>query len=252
MRRFIRIVLMVLALILVALVSALATMDFAIHGREVKVPKLVGMRPSIAAETLAGNGLLLENDDKFYSETISAGEVVSQSPREGTKVRRGWHVKVAISLGPPLSAVPDVLGQSSRAGEINVQRRGLELGTVATVHLPGLPADQVVAESPPPNSEVVSPKVDLLVTAPESDQSYVMPNFSGETVAAAARAIAAAGMRLGNFAPNPGGAWRESDAAPQPQIPDNVVNAPVTGQSPAAGQKVSPGTVVVLQWKSAS
>ena len=46
MRQFFRMLLLALVLMTVALVSALTAMRLAIHGREVTIPKLVGMSPS--------------------------------------------------------------------------------------------------------------------------------------------------------------------------------------------------------------
>ena len=53
MRRFFQMLLVSLVLLTVALVSALTAMRFAIHGREVTIPKLVGMTP-LEAERAIG------------------------------------------------------------------------------------------------------------------------------------------------------------------------------------------------------
>ncbi len=57
MRRFFRMLLLALVLLTVALVSALTAMRFAIHGREVNVPKVVGMTPGEAERAVAASGL---------------------------------------------------------------------------------------------------------------------------------------------------------------------------------------------------
>ena len=53
MRKFFRMLLLALVLLTVALVSALTAMRFAIHGREVTIPKLVGMTPLEASRNAA-------------------------------------------------------------------------------------------------------------------------------------------------------------------------------------------------------
>jgi beta-lactam-binding protein with PASTA domain len=246
MKRWFRLLLLGLVLLLVSLVSALTAMRIAIHGREVRVPNLAGMTTGKADEALSYAGLVMEIEDHFYSATVPQGAVLSQVPAAGTRVRRGWHVRVGVSLGSTHASVPDVVGESGRAGEINVQRRGLELGTVAVAHLPSLPPDQVIAESPPPGTRgMTSPKVNLLITAPEQDQTYVMPDLSGRTLGQAAQTLQNAGLKLGNF---PLKTAREDSG---PQIPPELVAVRVNGQSPAAGQRVSPGTVVMLQMPAA-
>ena len=244
-RRIFRLVVLGLILVLVAFVSALTAMRFAIHGREVAVPQLAGKTTAEADALLSSLGLTIEVGNRFYSPGIREGGIVSQIPQAGTKVRRGWRVRVALSLGPQRAAVPNVLGQSGRAAEINVQRRGLELGNVAIVHLPQFPADQVIAQSPPPNSTgMSSPKVNLLVTAPAEAQPYIMPDFVGRSAADARRAIEAAGLRAVRAADSSSSANTASSTDPNSPA---AWSGYVVHQTPAAGERVSPGTTVVLE-----
>src|SRR5438128_7073242 len=159
MKTFFRFVLLFLILVSVAMVSALTAMRFAIHGREVAVPKLIGLTRAAAEQQANANGLILEVENHFYSPEVAEGKVLSQSPTPGSLVRRGWKVRVAESLGPQKAQVPDLVGQSLRAAEINVRQRGLEVGSVAVANLPSAAQDEIVAQSPPANSgSVDSPK----------------------------------------------------------------------------------------------
>ena len=79
-------------------------------------------------------------------------------------------------------------------------QRGLQLGTVATVHLANLPPEQIIAQSPPPNAEgVASPKVNLLMTAPAEAKPvmFVMADFIGKPFATASAAVTQGGFKLG-------------------------------------------------------
>ncbi len=78
MKSFFRILLLGLVLVIVALISALTSMRFAIHGRQVSVPKLVGLTPDEAGRTAEDLGLSLRVDRQFYSPNIPAGRIVSQ------------------------------------------------------------------------------------------------------------------------------------------------------------------------------
>ena len=154
-----------LVLALVFMASALVAMRFAIHGREVQVPKLMGLTPAEAQRELETRGLLLSLENRFYSAEVPAGRVLSQLPSSGTIVRKGWQVRVSQSLGAQRVSVPDVVGQSRRAAELNLRRRGLEIGSVAMMEMAGVPPDQVLAQSPGANAALVSaPKVDLLIS----------------------------------------------------------------------------------------
>jgi beta-lactam-binding protein with PASTA domain len=238
MRGFFRFVLLALVLVMVALMSGLTAMRVAIHGREVVVPKLVGLTPAQAERFALDNGLLVEVENRFYSLDIAEGRVMSQIPLPGEKVRRGWRVRLAESLGPQHVSIPDVVGQSSRAAEINLRRRGLEPGTIAYARLPNQPQDQVIAQSPPPAAVgVASPKVNLLLAAPPEAPALVMPNFVGRPLSDAARAILGAGLKLGNVRTT--AAESSTASASSPSI--------VSKQSPTAGQKVTPGMTVELE-----
>ncbi len=82
-RNFFEIASLLLGLVVVALVSAITTMHFAIHGAEVKVPGLKGMTVAEARSQTAGLRLNLEVDDRFYSADVAAGHILSQSPLRG-------------------------------------------------------------------------------------------------------------------------------------------------------------------------
>ncbi|MGA6987067.1 MAG: PASTA domain-containing protein, partial [Terriglobales bacterium] len=165
MRQFFRMLLLALVLMTVALISALTAMQLAIHGREVAIPKLVGMSPLEAERAGAALGLQVAVERQFYSADIPEGKIMTQVPPPGTKVRRGWAIRLAQSLGPQRVAIPDVTGGSERVAELNIRRRGLSLGSVARVNLPDAPLDQVISQSPPAKASGVSaPKISLLVS----------------------------------------------------------------------------------------
>jgi beta-lactam-binding protein with PASTA domain len=248
MKHFFRFAMLALVLVAVALVSALTAMRFAIHGQVVEVPAVVGLTPSDAERAVAGLGLQIEVERQYYSPQIPEGRIMTQLPLPGTKVRRGWQVRVAQSMGPQRVAIPDVTKQSERAAEWNIQRRGLEVASTAEMQLAGTPADQVLAQSPPANaSQVAAPRTSLLLTVAADPPAYVMPSFVGQPLGSASRTLQDAGFKLGNVsmaplaanAASPGSAPAMSTAPPQPS-PASIIVV----QTPPAGQRVLAGAVV--------
>ena len=254
MKPLFRFATMALVLVVVALVSALTAMRFAIHGQEVQVPAIVGLTPSDAERSVGGLGLQIEVERQYYSPQIPEGRIMTQLPPPGTKVRRGWQVRVAQSMGPQRVSIPDVTKQSERAAELNIRRRGLEIASTAELQLPGTPADQVLAQSPPPNAgQVSAPRTSLLITVAADSPAYVMPSFVGQPLGSVSRTLQDAGFKLGNVtvAPPPAenmaapgtaapvGAPSISLAPPQPSPASLIV-----AQTPPAGQKVLAGAVV--------
>ena len=235
MRRFFKWLFRGLILFVVFVASALTAMRFAIHGRQTTIPKVVGLSKSQAERLLADHGLVLDEGDRYFSSEVPPGRIMSQAPQPGLKVRRGWSVRVAESMGPQRVVIPDLVGNSERAAEINIRKRGLELGSIATATIPGAPGDQIVGQSPPANATNVSePKISLLLAASEDRASFVMPDLVGQSEDNAVNAIVNAGLRVS-------GIKSESTPAPVPSAPPN---SPGTPASPAAAsQPNSPQTV---------
>ena len=264
MKSAFRFALLALVLVIIAMLSALTSMRFAIHGQEVAVPPLVGLTPPEAERVVSGLGLQISIERQYYSPQIPEGKIMSQLPLPGTKVRRGWQVRVAQSLGPIRVAIPDVTGQSEHAAELNIRRRGLDIASIADVDVPGIPADQVLAQNPTANAaQVVAPKISLLVSSAPPVQAFTMPSFAGQPLGTASRTLQDSGFRLGNVgiaaqpvapltdAANPSGLT--APAAPPAQQPTPAQTAPppqpspasiIVTQVPPAGQKVMPGTIV--------
>ena len=146
-----------LVLIVVFMASMLTAMRFAIHGRQTAVPKIVGMSPHDAAERRwPTHGLVLDRGDRFFSADIPWAHHVAGAGCRASMVRRGWHVRVAESMGPQRVTIPDLIGDSERSAEINIRRRGLEMGSDGGGEIADATPDQVVAQSPPANATNVS------------------------------------------------------------------------------------------------
>lgn len=246
MGQFFRIVLLALVLLTVALVSALTAMRFAIHGREVVIPKLIGNTLLEAERSVAASGLGVIVERQYYSPDVPEGKIISQVPSPGTKVRRGWTIRVAQSLGPQRVTIPDVTGQSERVAELNIRRRGLDLGSAAQMSWPDSAPDQVVSQSPPANaSGVLVPKISLLVSDTPQVAEFVMPNFVGSPLGSATVALQEAGIKLGKVSvvsPTPA-ANEPAPSAPVP-VPQPGAASMIVSQNPAPGQKVVAGNAV--------
>jgi eukaryotic-like serine/threonine-protein kinase len=277
MKSVIRFALLALVLVIVAMVSALTAMRFAIHGQEVAVPSLVGLTPAEAERAAGGSGLQVSIERQYYSPNVPDGRIMSQLPLPGTKVRRGWEVRVAQSLGPTRVTIPDVTGQSEHAAELNIRRRGLDIASMAEMQVPGIPSDQVVAQSPPANTpDILAPNVSLLITTDSQPQAFVMASFIGQSLGSVSQKLEDAGFKLGSVtvAPPPIAEVPDANASAAPPPQNSPQSSPPTSpatppaaapttsttpppqptpasivvvQSPAPGQKILAGAVVNLQ-----
>jgi eukaryotic-like serine/threonine-protein kinase len=242
MRSFFRLVLLALVLLVVALVSALTAMRLAIHGHEVAVPDLLGKTPAAARAIAEQSGLEVTVERQYYSPTVPEGQILSQLPTAGSQVRRGWQVRVAESLGPQRVEIPNILGQSERVANINIRRRGLDVGAIAQMRFTDAPEGQVVAQAPPPNASGVSaPKISLLVTAPAQPQALVMPSFIGQPLGSVTQALQDAGLRVGSVTP---ASLPEGSPPTPPPVSTPSPASIIVSQNPAAGEKVMVGVGV--------
>ena len=241
---FFRLVLAGMLLAMVALISALTTMHFAIHGAEVQVPDLQGLTIAAAVRKTSSEGLNLAIDNKYFSADLPAGRVLAQSPAPGTVVRREWPMRVTESLGPQRVTIPNVIGQQERVAAIEVRRLGLELEETSEMPDASFPPGTVIAQNPQQGAEgVARPSISLLVsTAPATPgNAYVMPQLVGMPYTAAASLIAKAGFKVGPM--------EDDDSAPaEDSEPDKPAPPPglIVTQTPLAGHRVDGSTYISL------
>ncbi len=237
MSSFFRFVLVAMLLTFIATVSAVITMHFAIHGVEVKIPDLRGLSVAEATRRAAELGCNVSVDGRLYSTALPVGDVLSQAPAPGTVVRRNWTIRVTGSLGPQRAAIPNVLGEPERAATFTIRRLGLELGNIA--HMPDalVPPGTVIAQNPMPHAAGVErPSVSILVADPDPAQQsldgYVLPDYSGRTLADATAELTRIGLKV---------------AAPvsiETARQDGTAAGTIVNQSPAAGQRVDATTPI--------
>ena len=216
----------------VAFLSALTAMRFAVEGREVAVPDVVGIKAAEAQQILAKRGIGIRIEDRLYS-SLPVDTVIRQSPQANMEVKVGQSAHVVLSLGPQKVAIPRFEDTSVRAAQIEMLRDGLQLGEVSSAHLPDYPEDVVIEQDPAPGTnKVTGPHVDLLVSLGPAPPAYVMPGLIGIPAAEAESELNAAGLKVARLA--------------SATVPDAVHGA-VVDQTPARGQRVDDNTPIELQ-----
>ncbi|HEY4010271.1 MAG TPA: PASTA domain-containing protein [Acidobacteriaceae bacterium] len=269
-----------LVLIVFFLFAGLA-LRLALHAREVSIPDLAGLTVAQASEAALHSGLDLNIESQFYSRTVPAGRILSQAPAAGSRVRKGWQVRVTESLGPQQVTIPNVVGEPVREASLDLRKASLDLGTLAHMDAPG-DTDMVLSQTPPPDAGLDQPRVNLLLSQQGAGASdaFAMPSFVGMSWPSANRAAVALGLRVaavGEMAPvaqpapaasgSPATAAPAQPSAPSAPNPSNAAAAPqqpaptpvqmvpvgpVTAQSPESGYRASKGSIVKLTFGHAS
>jgi beta-lactam-binding protein with PASTA domain len=229
LRALFRLFFLFMVLVSVGVVSAITTIRLTVHGRQEKLPDLVGQPVDKARQLLSAFGLQLKVEDKLYSTAVPADAILRQMPPAGSLVRPQQEVHALVSLGPPQVTIPNVTGSSLRAARITSIQQGLTIGDVASIFWPLGGPDEVVAQDPPAAAtNVRSPAVNFLVSLGSPPVAFLCPSVVGQPLPEARRELSQAGFN------NIQVTVLSSSAGPA---------GTVIQQAPLPGSKITPGTV---------
>ncbi len=226
------------AIVAAVLLAAIAAFSFQAALRwqrrttTVTVPDLKGLARAAAERAASAAGLGFEVSGERYDPSVSAGSVLQQGPPAGASVRRDRKVRVVLSLGPQVFAVPDVTGRPAREAEARIRQEGLDPGEEARVRSWAAPEGVVLAQWPPAGSPAIAgSRVHRLVSEGPDPPRWIMPDLTGRSLSAAARWIETSGFRRGAVR-------RVASGGAAPSV--------VVGQWPLAGYPVRPRAVIEL------
>jgi serine/threonine-protein kinase len=219
-------------LAIVAAFSAYFTVRRSISGRVVQVPDLTARTVEEARALLLVQGLVLEEAAQRNDDRIEEGRILGQDPPPGADIKLQRKVKVIVSLGDKITAIPDLRGDAARKAQITLQQKGLRLGGQVYVYTSQEGENLVVGQDPSPGSSGIPERgISLLVSRGDRPLTYVMPNLIGQPHGKVSSFLAKVGLKRGPVR-----------AAPSHSAPRGIV----VGQNPAAGYRVRHGDLVTL------
>jgi hypothetical protein len=131
----------------------------------VSVPQVTGLDENAATLLISSDGLTPGMIFRMNSDTVPAGQVISQSPVAGTQVAPGSLVGLTVSLGPTQVPVPDLIGKDENFAILLLQFGSLIPGTITRVNSDTVPAGQVISQDPAPGTQLTTGSfVDLTVS----------------------------------------------------------------------------------------
>jgi len=188
-KRFLKVSVFLLALALLAFVSALLTMKLATWSRTVVVPDVSGRDLATAITTLKESGLDIKVERQEHHPSVPEGSVIQQNPLPGTTVKKGRNVSVVVSQGSEEVNVPALTGDVIRRVQVALKQAGLTLGDVARAYSES-PAEVVLAQDPPAQAAAQKGgKVDLLVSSGPEKAGFITPDLAGKSVTEAEAAV---------------------------------------------------------------
>jgi eukaryotic-like serine/threonine-protein kinase len=176
-----------LLFLVLALVMGFFIVDFGIRywvrsEGSFSVPDLVSLSREEAYKVAADRALLLEEGPAEFDAWLPAGFVLRQRPRSPERVKEGRRVKIVLSAGPPLMAIPDLRGASERQARLQLEDLGLATGHWTRVS-GAVDAGRVLATRPAGGTRVPKGgRVDLLISRGPEGRGYLLPDLSRKTL----------------------------------------------------------------------
>jgi serine/threonine-protein kinase len=220
------------ALLLAAALSGVAAMRLVLAAQEVVVPALVELRVAEAGPLAARQRLLLRVEGKRHDPRVPIDRIAAQEPPPGATLKAQRSVRVWVSLGPRLVAVPAVEGQSLRTARLALEQALIPVVAVTEVPLPTAEGTIVQQQPGPGPAEGAALGARLLVSSGPAAAAFVMPDLIGRNAGQAAEALRAAGLRVEDVRPRS-----------YPGVPPGTVLRHV----PPAGHRVGVGEAVTLE-----
>lgn len=217
--------------------------------KEIMVPDVVGLDYEEATETLEAEGLKVEMGDSVVSEEYEEGQVVSQDPESGMKVKKKAVITLNIcKVSNKEGEVPDVTERTLKDAEYILELNGYKVGKVTTEDSDS-PLDTVIEQDPEGNEKAkAGSKVNLVVSNGKlaKDESAV-PNLRGLTLEKAKKSLEDANLTIGSASEE------NTDAYPEGQVFwQQYATGEMLAKGTAVNVKVSAGPSVPAGPKSVS
>lgn len=200
-----------------------------IRGQEVEAPNLTARPVTEALQVAKQLNLSLEFEREEASDALGPGEVLSQTPKPGSKIKSRTPIRVVVSSGRRLVTLSEKLvGEPRLQAGIDLHELGLELGNVATVPASGTNTDVVLALDPPAGTGVPpGSAVNLLVSSDAGARTFVMPDLFGLTAEQANAELARFGISAKRVREEESGSAAKGKVYSQKPEP----GTPITGES---------------------
>ena len=209
---------LLLALVLVlATVAGLVGWHYGV-GRYTATPGVINLSQAQAREKVQAAGLSFEVGDRAYSETVTAGSVISTDPGAGEDILEDGTVSAVVSLGPERYAVPTLRGMRVDEAQEAVAEANLVFGDVTQKFNEKVAEGVVLSSDPATGTELKRDAVvDVLVS--RGPRPVKVPDFTGKSADEAEKALVDLGFQVA--------ITREND--------DTVPEGDVIAQSPDRG-----------------
>src|SRR6202795_4641346 len=136
----------------------------------VSVPNVEGLTQDAATTAVTGAKLTVGTFTQQSSNTVAAGNVISQDPAGASSAAQGFPVNLVISSGPQMVTVPNVEGLTQDAATTAITAAKLMGGTITQQTSNTVTTGKVISQDPASGSSVApgSP-VNLVISSGQKE-----------------------------------------------------------------------------------
>ncbi|MFR1050644.1 MAG: Stk1 family PASTA domain-containing Ser/Thr kinase [Oscillospiraceae bacterium] len=240
-------------------------------GKTYVVPRLAGytLEEAQALPEVRDNGFTVVEGKRVLSDTVKAGQIISQTPAAEEVVKEGGReITVDISAGRGGLTMPDVYNQDQRVAAAKLEGMGLVV-EVKEETSDEVTKGHVISQTPAKGDSVEKGEtVTLVVSLGPDTQGATVITLTGMSLEAATKAIADLGLVLGKVDPVPSNSYAEGlvcyqstpngtsvpagtvinlqvSTGPEAQEPPEASESAPAAETPSAGPSVTRKEVVV-------
>ncbi|MCX7994190.1 MAG: PASTA domain-containing protein [candidate division WOR-3 bacterium] len=127
----------------------IVNLSVSLGAEKVAIPVLTGLELARARQIIERLGLVLEDIDSVYSDSLGEGKVIQTIPEPETEVKKGDGIKIIMSKGILLK-IPNLIGLKLDSARVLIKNIGLNIGMITEVEGTG-EKGTIIVQNPQPD-----------------------------------------------------------------------------------------------------
>ena len=176
-----------------------------------------------------------EVSDTLYTNKFQLGTIVDQYPKPNTRVKSGRTVRLKIAQPEKSVAIPNLIGQSRRSAELELNQMGLIIDTVYTEYNPEYPNGTIAWQYPKAGDRRKKGMgIQITVSKGMPPNFFQVPNLIGLSINQAKDLIFKSRLKVGKISYH-----QDQDLVPYTVLDQSIKNGTVLDASATINLVVS-------------
>ena len=176
-----------------------------------------------------------EVSDTLYTNKFQLGTIIDQYPKPNTRVKSGRTVRLKIAQPEKSVAIPNLIGQSRRSAELELNQMGLLIDTVYTEYNPEYPNGTIAWQYPKAGDRRKKGMgIQITVSKGMPPNFFQVPNLIGLSINQAKDLIFKSRLKVGKISYH-----QDQDLVPYTVLDQSIKNGTVLDASATINLVVS-------------